>query len=143
MNRSKFARWGLLLGLIGLVLICVLALGLAYSSGRARSFNSRPLVLIHDPFNHDQVSVGEGVTVHATARSDNGLTHMELWAGDTLVAVHAAPEGSTPTHLTLSSVWVPQLTGSQPLIARAYSKDGIGVTFLSFISQSIIPAGII
>jgi LysM repeat protein len=124
MNRSNYLRGGLILGLIGLVLVCVLVLGLAYSSGRARAFNSRPLVLIHSPVNHDQVTVGEGIIVHATARSDNGLTHMELWVGDALVAVSAAPEGSTPSNLTLSIAWVPQIPGSQALIVRAYSADG-------------------
>ena len=124
MNKANCSRWGLGLALIGLVFACVLALGLAYSSGRARAFNSRPLVLIHNPVHHDRVSVGEGLIVHATARSDNGLTHMELWAGETLVAVQAAPEGSTPANLTISSIWIPQVTGSQALMARAYSKDG-------------------
>jgi len=49
---------------------------------------------------------------------------MELWAGDALVAVHAAPEGSAPANLTLSSPWVTQLAGNQALIVRAYSTDG-------------------
>lgn len=124
MNKANCSRWGAGLVLVGLVLACVLAFGLAYSSGRARAFNSRPLVLIHNPVHHDQVTAGNGVVVHATARSDNGLTRMELWAGDRLVAVHAAPGGVTPANLTLSSAWTPQVVGSQALIVRAYSADG-------------------
>jgi LysM repeat protein len=124
MNKSNYLRWGLILGLVGLIIACVLVLGLAYSSGRARAFNSRPLVLIHSPVNHGQVTAGQGIIVHATARSDNGLTHMELWAGDALVTVEAAPNGSAPANLTLSATWVPQFPGSQALIVRAYSADG-------------------
>ena len=124
MKKINYARWGLVLGALGLIALCVLVAGLFYSSSRARGFNSRPLVLIHSPVNHDQVSIGEGLIVHATARSDSGLSRMELWVSNELIAVHEAPEGSAPDNLTLSASWVPKVNGGHVLIVRAYSADG-------------------
>ena len=125
MNRSGYFRWGtVLVGFLVVMAVCVLAAGLVYSSTRARSFHSRPLVLIHNPVNRDQVLVGERVVTHATARSDNGVLRLELWVGDALVAARDAPEDSSPSNLTLSTSWVPHVTGNHVLVVRALSTDG-------------------
>ena len=118
-------NWRLyLLYIMGLIAFCVLVSGLVYSSSRAKAFNSRPLVLIHSPIHHDQVIVGEGVIVHATARADNGLARMELWAGDTLVATREESD-SNPTSVVISSHWLPMLAGNHVLTVRAVSTDGV------------------
>ena len=123
MKKPGCSRWGFVVGILVLIALCVLALGIAYSSGRAKAFNSRPLVLIHSPLNHDQALVGERLVVHATARSDIGLSRMELWVNNTLIGVRDAPEGSAPVNLTLSTTWTPQVAGSHVLIVRATSAD--------------------
>jgi LysM repeat protein len=115
--------WGVI-GVLVVVGVCLLAGTLYYSSMKTRAFNSRPLVLIHNPVNHEQVMVGERVLVHASARADNGLTRLELWSDNTLVATNDAPE-SHPTNLVISSDWLPTLSGIHVLVVRAVSTNGV------------------
>ena len=90
------------LGVILLSGLCILAAGLYYFNVRARAFNLRPLVLIHAPINRDQVNVGDGVLVHATARENTGLRRIELWADGQLIDARDSVEENV-TILTLSS----------------------------------------
>jgi LysM repeat protein len=106
-----------------IALLCIIGIALFYFQGRAKAFNSRPLVLIHSPINHDLVRVGEGVAVHATAREDRGLRDIELWVDDRLVEVRDAPQ--SVTNLTLSSNWIPSRAGTHVLVVRATSTDGV------------------
>lgn len=124
MKNKGCARWTVLLGMLALLLICIAAAGLVYFQARARAVNSRPLVLIHAPVNHDQVHVGDGVLVHATARADNGLRRIELWADNTFVDAQDAPEGSAPTMLVFSGNWTATAAGNHVLIVRAIAADG-------------------
>ena len=94
MSKANCSRWGLVLGLIGLAVVCVLAVSLTYFQARARAFNSRPLVLIHSPINHEQARAGDGIIVHATGREDRGLHRIELWVDNVFVDARDAPEGS-------------------------------------------------
>lgn len=123
MKKNGCSRWGLCGGLFALALLCSVGISFFYFQGRAKAFNSRPLVLIHSPINHDRVEVGDGVLVHATAREDNGLRRIELWADDQLIAARDVSE--SVTNLTLSSHWIPEQTGAHVLIARAISADGV------------------
>lgn len=124
MKNKGCLRYGFWIGLLALVLLCIAAGGLAYFQARARAFNSRPLVLIHAPVNHEQARVGDGVIVHATARADNGLRRVELWADDSFVDGSDAPEGSAPTTLILSSSWIAYAAGNHVLTVRAIASDG-------------------
>jgi len=124
MNTTQKKRWVTIIATLVMVGICILVLGLVYFSSRAKAFNSRPLVLIHNPINYDEVDVGDALNVHATARSDKGLERIELWANDSLIAVQHAPEGTSPTNLTISKSWLVLMEGSNILISRAYSTDG-------------------
>lgn len=110
--------------LIGLVFLG-LFLGQVYKRGKA--LNSRPLVLIIDPGYGDQVEVGDGVIVHATAREDVGLTRIELWINDELVDSRDADvtDGPAPTNLTLVSTWLPTFEGEQQIIVRAISVHDV------------------
>ena len=122
MNTKGCLRWGLLLGVLALVLICIAAIGLVYFQARSSALNDRPLVLIHAPINHDQVHVSDGVLVHATARADNGLRRIELWADG--VFVDARDVTGDPTMLVFAGSWVPIAEGSHTLIVRAVAADG-------------------
>jgi len=81
--------------------------------------------LIHNPVNHDQVRLGEGLQVHATARSTRGVKRLEFWADGTLVDVQLPPSGKSITPLVISSQWQPDTPGSHSLVVRAYSADNI------------------
>jgi LysM repeat protein len=123
MKKRNVFWWGAA-GLLLVASLCLLT-GLLYRFlMNARAFNSRPLVLIHNPLNHEQVKVGERVLVHATARADNGLSRMELWVDDALVATQEPPESGL-TSLVLSSDWLTTLKGDHILIVRAVSNDGV------------------
>lgn len=124
MNAKSCARWALGLGLLGLAAACAITVALVYFQGRARAFNSRPLVLIHSPIHHEQARVGDGILVHATARSDSGLRRLELWVNDTFLDARDVTDGSAPTMLVLSSSWVPTMEGNHVLIVRAVASDG-------------------
>ncbi len=122
-KRRNYIWWGLL-GFLLLAVLCVLAY-LLYSFAMDRhAFNSRPLVLIHSPFNHDQVRVGEQVLVHATARAGNGLARVELWVDDVLVATRDASEVK-PTTMVLSSDWLATMEGFHILVVRAVAANGV------------------
>lgn len=122
MKNKGCARWTVLLGMLALLLICIAAAGLVYFQARASAVNSRPLVLIHAPVNHDQVHVGDGVLVHATARADNGLRRIELWADG--VFVDARDVADAPSTLVFSGSWIPRAAGNHVLIVRAVAADG-------------------
>jgi LysM repeat protein len=112
------------IGVILLTGLCILAAGLYYFNARARAFNLKPLVLIHAPLNRDQVEVGDGVLVHATARENAGLRRIELWVDGQLIDARDSAE-ETVTILTLSSHWNPTEAGTHVLIVRAISSGGV------------------
>ena len=110
-----------------LVLLALFALLSINRSMKAKKdFNSRPLVLIHEPLNHEIVETGEMVTVHATARETSvGLSAVELWVNDVLVAERPAPEGEPPQSLLLMENWTPTVPGSHVVIVRATATNGV------------------
>jgi LysM repeat protein len=124
MKRSR----GILLGILALVVIClVLALlgYLVYSLQRRQAMEGRPLVLIHTPFNREQIPLGDGVLAHVSARAQGGVARVELWADGVLVAAQDAPaEGPVPL-LALSAGWQPQTLGPHTLVVRAVSAAGV------------------
>jgi len=124
MKNKGCLRWTFLLGVLALIAIGIAVISLVYFQGRVRAFVSRPLVLIHSPVNHDQARVGDGIIVHATARADNGLRRIELWADDTFVDAREVTDGSAPTMLVFSGSWVPTIEGTHVLIVRAVASDG-------------------
>ena len=128
-RKSNHVLW-IILGLIAFFLLIMLALFVLLVVNRSiqsnKDFNSRPLVLIHEPLNHDRVEAGSAVLVHATARQGKGgLRSVELWADDTLAASRQAPEGASPASMVLSESWIPTAIGSHILIVRATAADGV------------------
>jgi LysM repeat protein len=126
MMKTISKRWlqvGIL-GLLFLVILCLLAGFLLSRLLGAREFNGQPLVLIHSPANNSQVQVGERMLVHVTARADNGLGHLELWADDVLIAEQEAASNQA-TSMVLSASWSPRLEGNHELIARAFSSNNV------------------
>lgn len=123
MEKRRSKTWLLIVPVV-LITICMAAAALFYFWQRARAYNARPLVLIHNPLNRDEVATGQGVFVHATARSKRGVTRLELWADDVLLARNETGE-QPATPLTLTADWVPQAAGTHQIVARAVSADGI------------------
>jgi LysM repeat protein len=119
--KGRSLRWWGVAGLAGLAGLCLLAGVFYYFSVRVRTFYLRPLVLIHNPVNHDRVGIGENQFVHATARSQAGIRRMELWADDVLVAERQAEQGSLPTSMVLAADWMATDAGEHRLVVRATS----------------------
>ncbi len=120
--------WKIAAGVGVLAVLCILvslAAGVVYfTSMQKRAFNSRPLVLIHSPRNHEQVPIGERVSVHATGHAVDGLLRLELWSGDELMAMQEAPE-SHPTTMVLATDWMPTVEGVHVLVVRAVGTNGV------------------
>ncbi|MBN1312938.1 MAG: LysM peptidoglycan-binding domain-containing protein [Anaerolineae bacterium] len=108
---------------LGLCLIAAVIAIIAYALRGNLSVNDRPLVLIHSPLDREQLSEGDGVLVHATARSADGIQCVELWADDVLVAQRQAEQGDLPISMVLSADWVPTSTGNHRLIVRATAAN--------------------
>jgi hypothetical protein len=124
MKKKRILTWGLGAFVLGSVLICIAAAAIFYFQRRSAAFNSRPLVLIHTPINHDRLAVGQIIPVHATAREQSGLGRIELWIDDELITARDAPEGGA-TSLTLTSAWKPGLAGTHLVVVRAFTLRGI------------------
>jgi len=122
--KKATPRFVIAYGALIIIGICVVAALLLYFPQRVKAVYSRPLVLIHNPINNDQVEVGEGISVHATARNYKGITRMELWIDDVLVHAKEAPEEGINPQILLSN-WQPTTTGKHRLIVRAFSTDKI------------------
>lgn len=122
----KTIRWWGAVGVLILSGLCLLAAGLYSLSMRmnARALNSRPLVLIHNPLNHDAINVGDIVIVHATGRSQSGIARMELWVDDVLVATQDAEAGTQANSLTFSANWTPINSGRHSMVVRSVSANG-------------------
>jgi LysM repeat protein len=125
MKKTKYSRW--VGGIWILVLLGVCALGgeLAYLLQRQIRINSRPLVLIHNPVNHEQIKLGDGISIHATARSKRGVTRMELWINDRLFATQPAGKEGVRSPFILNKLWQPTTSGPQVVQVRAISANGI------------------
>ena len=128
-RKSSNVLW-IILGLIAFFFLVLLALFALLWINRSiqskKNFNSRPLVLIHAPLNHEIVEVGEMVTVQATARQGtDGLGSVELWVDDVRVAERLAPEGENPASMLLLENWVPTVSGSHVVIVRATAANGV------------------
>ncbi len=124
MKKSNI-RLGIALGALILVGICVVIAILMYFPKRVQAVYSRPLVLIHNPVNNDQVAVGEGIIIHTTARNEKGITRMELWVDGELVNIKEAPQGEASNPLVLTTDWQPRTLGKHILLARALSTDDV------------------
>ncbi|MBN1428949.1 MAG: LysM peptidoglycan-binding domain-containing protein [Anaerolineae bacterium] len=108
-----------------LAVVAVIAAVVAYAFWGNPEFTDRPLVLIHSPLNLEQFSEGDGVLVHATARSKAGIRRVELWADDMLIAQRDAEKDALPTSMVLSADWVPTIAGSHRLVVRALSAGDV------------------
>lgn len=122
-KESRSRVWIVLVAVIA-ILVCLVIAALLYSFQRTRSFNTRPLVMIHNPLNRDEIEVGDGVIIHATARSQRGVNHIELWVDNQKIAERDVT-GTAASPLTLTKGWFPTFEGSHMITVVARSADGV------------------
>ena len=119
-------RWLIVLGGVFLIGLIMIVLVLGWFARRGEAFESRPLVLIHEPATGDQSQVGSSFVVHATAREEQGLSRIELWVNDQLIeSQESAEEDISPTNMTLLSGYTPTYEGEHLIVVRAISSQGI------------------
>jgi hypothetical protein len=107
-----------------LFLALLAAMAVVYLRLRGEVSGDRPVVLIHSPVSSQEIPVGRGVMVHATALLDRGLARLELWADGELAGQVEADEGETQTGLVLAMGWEPPAVGYHRLTLRAVGLRG-------------------
>ena len=121
-------RKGVLISLLVLAVLCFATAVVGYfifNGQRRQAIAQRPLVMIHAPLNRDRVAIASGVTLHATARAETGVSRLELWVDNELVATNEAPEGEPVSPLVLVATWEPDVPGTHTVIARAAGEGGV------------------
>ncbi len=119
----KKRRWWFVMGAALLIVLVVGGIILGSILMNKRAFDTRPLVLIHQPLMNDSYQVGDGILIQVTAREDHGLARMEIWANDQLVKV-VEGEKPWPTNMAIAASWVPTHEGVQQIVVRATSGNG-------------------
>jgi hypothetical protein len=117
----------IIISLLGLIILCVAALAVAYFAGfRPLARNQRPVVMIHEPAHQEWVEVDQGMIVYATARAQTGVSQIELWADGVLLERKQFADGENPASpMILSSNWKPRTIGAHVLTITAISARGI------------------
>jgi len=87
--------------LIGVIAVYGIFSAIFYSILHGRAMLERPLILIHEPYNEQQVFKGRGAIVHATARNESGLRRIELWVNDRLVSSQEPAEDESENCMVL------------------------------------------
>ena len=124
MKRSHAVLVGILVLMVSCLALALLGY-LLYSAQRSRAMEERPLVLIHAPLNREQLSLGQGVILHATARAPSGVARVELWIDGALVDVSEGPDEGLLFTLVLNTGWEPTILGPHVLLVRAVSVGGV------------------
>lgn len=85
--------------LLLLVSLLVAGMVLAFSLGGCGGDGRVPNVVINDPPNGSEVTLGEATPIHSTATDTTGVTKIELWVDDTLYTSQISPvaEGESPS----------------------------------------------
>jgi hypothetical protein len=142
MDKKITTRNCLLVLLTLLVLAAVMFVGFRYITLRVKAGIPIPIVLIHRPYNHQEVSLEKGIAIHATARAEDGISRMELWVDGKFITAQEAPESGPISPLILHDNWQPIGGGTHEVIIRAYDgKDieGIGSVIVTAVSTGTPP----
>lgn len=118
-------RWPwIVLGLGGLLVLCLALAGLAFFLLRPPQPPTPPSVMLQRPLNGSRVALGEPAQIMGTARDPGRIVRVELWADGQLVAVRRSdrPEGINP--FPFFHAWTPTSPDQHVLFARAYTADG-------------------
>ncbi len=127
LKSNKVSRKTLVVVLILIVLCLLMVLAglIIYNHLESKAINDHPLVLIHTPENRQRVELGQEVSLHATARSQNGIARIELWADDTLIDAQDIPEDEILSPVVLHTYWEPLTAGPHTLVVQATSNSGV------------------
>jgi hypothetical protein len=132
-----------LFALIVLVFLAALIFfGYRFVSLQLKANMPRPIVLIHQPYNHQEVPLEKGFAIHSTARAEDGISRMELWVDGKFITAQEAPESGPISPMVLHSNWQPIGGGTHEIIIRAYDGkniEGIGSILVTAVSTGAPP----
>ncbi len=111
-------------GLLLVVWVLVAAMILACDLGGLFGGGEAPSVVIERPSSGAEVKMGETIPIAATATGPSGVTRLELWVDDALLATETSPvaEGQSPFSAILR--WRAETRGSHRLVVKAYDASG-------------------
>ncbi len=106
-----------------LLAAALLFLGYRYLSWRVAANSPLPQILIHRPIDGEILDTEIGTFIHATARSDAGITRIEIWADGRMLTAVAAPDPAGINPLLARVYWQPRTPGLHEIIVRAYDGN--------------------
>jgi hypothetical protein len=127
LESKKISRKKMILALVLIVLFLLVILAglIVYNNLQTKAVRDRPMVLIHTPENEARVGLGREVSLHATARSQNGIARIEFWADEALVSAQDTLEGEILSPAVLHAYWDPVTAGPHTLVVQAISNSGV------------------
>ncbi len=120
----KKRKW-LLISIIILVILCLFAFGTFLVIRLINQGKAPPLIQIHKPYNHEQLPIGRGIIIHATADAQEGMESMELWVDNKKLSAVKVNKDEQSQKLVLSAGWVPYPVGDHRIIVRATTEKGM------------------
>lgn len=126
LTRKRVAVGILVLLVIALLLL--LAIHTIRNATRTSRLASRPAVMIHAPHNGEEIPLGMGATIHASARSPDGVSRMELWVDEVLVSMQDYQGAEPISPAVLNTSWQAVSPGEHMLLVRAVSGKGAAST---------------
>ncbi|MBT3241391.1 MAG: hypothetical protein HON98_08520 [Chloroflexi bacterium] len=142
MDKKRKIRNYLLAFIVFLLLAALIFFGFRFISLWRQSNAPLPMVLIHRPYNNQEVSLEDGIAIHSTARAEDGISRMELWVDGKFITSQEAPESGPISPLILHSNWLPKGEGTHEIIVRAYDEknnQGIGSILITVLSTDELP----
>jgi hypothetical protein len=121
MKSKRFNCIYIFLGLF--LLAAIVFFGVRYGSLRVKANTPPPQILIHKPVNLEEIATDEGTFLHATARSEQGVSRVELWVDGKFIYAQDAPETGPISPLVLHTYWQPTGIGTHEVVVRAYDAD--------------------
>jgi DNA-binding beta-propeller fold protein YncE len=109
---------------IVLALLALMGTLVACDLGGLLGGEEPPSVVIERPPSDVQVALGDTVPVHATATDAAGVTRVELWVDDSLLATEASPVAEGQTSFSVVFRWRAEVEGSRRVVVKAYNQAG-------------------
>jgi DNA-binding beta-propeller fold protein YncE len=129
--------------LVVLALLAILGMLVACDVGSLLGGGEPPSVVIERPPSDVQVALGDTVPIHTTATDSTGVTRVELWVDDSLLATEASPVAEGQASFSVVFRWRADVEGSHKVLVKAYNQGGsVGesAAIIVFVVRKITPA---
>lgn len=125
METKKRRRTWILILLFLLLVVSVFFFTTRYLAMRVEANLVPPQILIHNPVDREEANLYQGTYLNASARSDVGISRIELWVDGEYTTAQQAPETGPISPMILRTFWQPKGVGNHEIILRAYDAQEI------------------